>query len=99
MLETNLHPLSNPRAPGIPTPGAADVNLNLNIVFNFTSQLFMVNDVSFITPTPPVLLQILSGAQTAQELMPPGSVYVLPHNKVIELSIPGGSVASPVSDS
>src|ERR1700733_6249111 len=24
LLETNLHPLANPGAPGIPTPGAAD---------------------------------------------------------------------------
>jgi iron transport multicopper oxidase len=99
MLETNLHPLSNPGAPGNPIPGDADVNLNLIIEFNFNTQEFMINNASFIPPTSPVLLQILSKAQTAQDLLPPGSVYVLPRNKVIELSLPGGSVGSPVSGS
>jgi len=98
MVETNLHPLSNPGAPGIPKPGAADVNLNLNITFDFTDHRFSVNNVSFTPPTVPVLLQILSGAHTAQDLLPPGLVYVLPPNKVIEISMPGGSPGSPVSD-
>ncbi|KAF8148663.1 yellow laccase [Crassisporium funariophilum] len=90
MLETNLHPLSNPGAPGIPSPGAADVNINLKIDFNFTNMKFTVNGATFAPPTLPVLLQIMSGAQTAQDLLPSGSVYALPPNKVIEISIPGG---------
>ena len=99
LVETNLHPLDNPAAPGIPTPGAADVNLNLDIQFNGTAAMdFMVNNVSFVPPSVPVLLQIISGASTAQSLLPSGSVYVLPLNKVIEISMPGGSVGSPVSD-
>lgn len=98
MVETNLHPLSNPGAPGVPTPGAADVNINLDIEFLFSSLHFTVNGATFAPPTLPVLLQILSGAHTAQDLLPAGSVYVLPPNKVIELSIPGGSIGSPVSD-
>lgn len=96
MLETNLHPLSNPGAPGVPTLGAADVNINLDIQFPFTDLKFKVNGATFIPPTVPVLQQIISGAQTAQDLLPPGSVYVLPPNKVIEISIPGGSIGSPV---
>jgi iron transport multicopper oxidase len=96
MVETNLHPLSNPGAPGVPTPGAADVNLSLNITFDFTAHRFSVNGVSFTPPTVPVLLQILSGAHTAQDLLPAGSVYVLPPNKVIEISVPGGAPGSPV---
>ena len=99
MLETNLHPLSNPGAPGKPIPGDAHINLNLNIAFNFSTQMFTVNNASFIPPTSPVLLQILSKAQTAQDLLPSGSVYVLPRNKVIEISLPGGSIGSPVSGS
>ncbi|KAF8806820.1 laccase 3 precursor [Phlegmacium glaucopus] len=95
LLETNLRPLSNPGAPGIPTPGAADVNLNLDIEFSYTSLKFSVNNATFEPPTVPVLLQILSGAQTAQDMLPSDSLYVLPPNKVIEISIPGGSIASP----
>lgn len=95
LRETNLHPLLNPGAPGIAKPGAADVNLNLAIAFDFTKLKFTVNGATFVPPTAPVLLQILSGARTAQQLLPPGSVYVLPPNKVIEISIPGGTVGSP----
>jgi len=74
------------------------VSLNLDIQFNETFFKFMVNGASFFPPTAPVLLQILSGARTAQELLPPGDVYVLPPNKVIEVSIPGGrGIGPPVS--
>lgn len=98
LVETNLHPLRNPAAPGIPSPGAADVNLNLDIEFDVTALNFTVNNVSFVAPSVPVLLQIISGASTAQSLLPSGSVYVLPPNKVIEISIPGGSAGNPVSN-
>ena len=98
MIESHLHPLLNPAAPGIPIPGAADVNLNLDIQVNFEAEHFTVNNATFIPPSVPVLLQIISGASTPQELLPSGSVYVLPPNKVIEISIPGGSPGSPVSN-
>lgn len=97
LVETNLHPLQNPAAPGIPSPGAADVNLNLDIVLNATAGIYMINNASFVPPSVPVLLQIISGASTAQTLLPSGSVYVLPPNKVIEISMPGGSPGNPVS--
>ena len=97
LLETNLHPLTSPGAPGTPTPGVADVKINLDIQFPLTTLKFLVNGATFVPPTVPVLQQIMSGALTAQQLMPPGSVYVLPPNKVIEVSIPGGSIGSPVS--
>ena len=96
LVETNLHPLTNAAAPGIPIPGAADVNMGFDIAFNGTR--FFVDGASFSPPSVPVLLQILSGASTPQELLPPGSVFVLPSNKVIEISLPGGSIGSPVSD-
>ncbi|KAJ7459572.1 laccase [Mycena galericulata] len=95
LVETNLHPLNQPPVPGLPVPGGADVNLNLVISFNLTSFTFDVNGFEFIPPTVPVLLQILSGAQSATDLLPLGSVYTLPANKVIEVSIPGGSAGAP----
>ena len=98
LVETNLHPLTDQAAPGIPEPGAADVNLNLDIQFNVQDHEYTVNNASFVPPSIPVLLQIISGASTSQELLPPGDVYVLPPNKVIEISMPGGSPGSPVSN-
>ncbi|KAJ3568848.1 hypothetical protein NP233_g5440 [Leucocoprinus birnbaumii] len=93
LVETNLHPLTDPGAPGTPEIGAADVNLNLAITFNGSD--FLVNGASWTTPTAPVLLQIMSGARTASELLPSGSVYTLPANSVIELSVPGGTIGAP----
>ncbi|KAJ6454865.1 laccase 3, partial [Mycena sanguinolenta] len=94
LVETALHPLVNTPVPGQLHPGGADVVLNLAIAFtpNFT---FTMNNASFVPPTAPVLLQILAGAKSAQDLLPKGSVIELPPNKVIEISIPGGSPGSP----
>ncbi|KAF4613312.1 hypothetical protein D9613_011034 [Agrocybe pediades] len=95
MLETNLHPLENPGAPGVPGVGNADVNLPMIIDLNRTSGLFTVNNASFIPPKVPVLLQIMSGAHLAQDLMPKESLYILQPNQVVELTIPGGAPGSP----
>ncbi|KAF9031294.1 laccase 1 [Panaeolus papilionaceus] len=92
MRETNLVPLSGDPAPGVPTPGAADVNLNMAIAF--TGGRFRVNGASFTPPSLPVLLQLINGVP-ASNLLPAGSVYPLPPNQVIEISIPGGSAGSP----
>ncbi|KAF8998386.1 laccase [Cyathus striatus] len=92
MVETNLHPLENPGAPGGSDP--ADYPLNLAIAFG-SNLKFSVNGATFAPPTVPVLLQIISGAQTAQDLLPAGSVYTLQPNQVVELSIPGGAPGSP----
>jgi len=95
LVETNLHPLVHTPVPGAPYAGGADVNLNLQITLNTTDFRFEINNASFVPPTAPVLLQILSGKHTAQELLPKGSVYELPPNKVIEVSIPGGAPGAP----
>ena len=58
---------------------------------------FLVNGVSFNPPTVPVLLQILSGAKNASDLLPAGSIYGLEPNKSVELTIPGGAAGGPVS--
>ncbi|EIM85733.1 laccase [Stereum hirsutum FP-91666 SS1] len=92
MVETNLHALENPSAPGAHTPGGADINYNLNVTFDGAHGQFDVNGVPFVPPTVPVLLQILSGAQRAQDLLPAGSIYSLAPNKSVELVIPGGAV-------
>ena len=99
LLEQDLHPLDPlDVVPGTAELGGADVSINLEIGFNATSFLFTVNNASFTPPTTPVLLQILSGATTAAALLPTDDVYVLPSNKVIELTIPGGlGLGPPVS--
>ncbi|KAI0266266.1 Cupredoxin, partial [Gloeopeniophorella convolvens] len=54
--------------PGNPTPGGADININLAIAISGAQ--FTVNDVAFDPPSVPVLLQILSGAKNASDLVP-----------------------------
>ncbi|KDR71625.1 hypothetical protein GALMADRAFT_229583 [Galerina marginata CBS 339.88] len=95
MLETNLHPLSDPSTPPSDILGPADVKIQLNISFNSTAHHFLVNNASFAPPNVPVLLQILSGAYQPQDLLPTGSVYVLDPGKVVELTMPGGAPGSP----
>ncbi|KAJ7641894.1 laccase 1 [Roridomyces roridus] len=95
LQETDLHPLIRTPVPGKPFPGGADVNINLEMTLDFTAFRFEINGASFIPPTAPVLLQILSGAQSATDLLPAGAVYSLPPNKVIEVSIPGGAPGAP----
>nr|AEP71394.1 laccase 1 [Trametes gibbosa]AEQ28163.1 laccase 1 [Trametes gibbosa] len=89
--EVDLHPLTPMPVPGEPVAGGVDKPLNM--AFNFNGTSFFINGASFEPPTVPVLLQILSGAQTAQELLPSGSVYVLPSNASIEISFPATAAA------
>ena len=97
LVESSLVPLLNPAAPGSPKVGGADVLLNLNLGFNASTLDFTINGVTFVPPSIPVLLQILSGQTAATSLLPTGSVYSLPHNKVVELSMPAGVGGGPVS--
>ncbi|KAJ7054968.1 laccase [Mycena amicta] len=89
--ESKLRPLVATPVPGLPHVGGADVLINLNIALDLETLRFSLNGVSFTPPTAPALLQILSGAQLASDLLPSGSYYALPPNKVIEVSIPGGA--------
>uniref|UniRef100_A0A0W0FNJ6 Laccase n=1 Tax=Moniliophthora roreri TaxID=221103 RepID=A0A0W0FNJ6_MONRR len=87
--EANLVPLENPVAPGDPVVGGVDVAMHLDFAFTSAAK-FTVNGVTFVPPTVPVLLQILSGAQTPDTLLPTGSVIPLPANATVELSMTGG---------
>ncbi|KAJ7584057.1 laccase [Mycena floridula] len=93
LKETALIPLTDVAAPGTAVAGGADQVLNLAI--GSSGAAFTINGVSFTPPSVPVLLQILSGAQSASSLLPSGSVYALQPNAVIELSIPAGGPGTP----
>ncbi|KAL5514274.1 hypothetical protein ACEPAG_2362 [Sanghuangporus baumii] len=88
--EADLYPLVNPGAPGKPEIGGVDYALNLPIGIDLTTGEHKVNGVVYHSPSVPVLLQILSGTTDPTSLLPPGSVYGLPGNSSIELSLPGG---------
>jgi len=60
-----------------------------------TTQVPQLNTTTFEAPNVPVLLQILSGAHTPQELMPKNNLLELEPNKVIEISFIGGAPGAP----
>ncbi|KAF9441333.1 multicopper oxidase, partial [Macrolepiota fuliginosa MF-IS2] len=95
LVEADLHPLLNPFAPGRPVPDGADVTFNLTLGFNQTAFRFNINNNTFVPPTVPVLLQILSGARTAQDLLPKGGVLTVERNKTVQINMPGGLIGGP----
>ncbi|KAJ3482308.1 hypothetical protein NLI96_g7061 [Meripilus lineatus] len=87
LQESHLHPLVPKPVPGLPFPGGVDYALNL--AFSFDKGLFYVNGATFVPPSVPALLQIFSGTRNAQDLLPSNSVYSLPPNATIEITMPG----------
>ncbi|KAJ7254119.1 multicopper oxidase-domain-containing protein, partial [Mycena rebaudengoi] len=45
---------------------------------------------SYLSPSLPVLLQLLSGAAKPTDFLPSEQVIVLPKNTIVDISIPGG---------
>jgi iron transport multicopper oxidase len=96
--EANLHPVVPNPVPGAPHPGGADTTFNFTLQLNQTNPLHVkwsFNNTPFVPPTVPVLLQILSGATDAKELLPEGIVYYVERNKTIEVNIPTGFIGGP----
>jgi iron transport multicopper oxidase len=97
LLEQDLHALEDPAAPGLPESGGADVSLNLVNVWDDNSR-YLINGYTYTPPPTPILLQVLNGQLSPSQLQPQGSVYPLPANKTIELTVPGGQPEGPVSN-
>ncbi|KAF8907135.1 putative laccase 1d precursor [Mucidula mucida] len=80
-----MHPIAQ-EGPGKLGDQPADVHYVLNIA-QPNPPFFDINGISYVSPSVPVLLQILSGAAQPQDFLP--SVFLLPPNKTIDISIPG----------
>ncbi|KAI0822637.1 phenoloxidase [Trametes gibbosa] len=91
LKETDLYPLQAMPVPGSPVSGGVDKAINFAFAFNGTN--FFINGATFQPPSAPVLLQIMSGAQDASDLLPYGSIYSLPSNATIELTFPASAGA------
>jgi len=87
LLDQQMHPIAQEN-PGKLGDGPPDVHITLNIA-QPNPPFFDINGISYISPTVPVLLQILSGAKKPQDLLPAEQVFVIPPNALIEVNIPG----------
>jgi len=88
--EQNLISITPPQNLG----GTPDLSLTLNIGINAEFTAFTMNGQEFTPPSVPILLQILNGVSPF-DLLPSGTVIPLPGGSLIELTIPGGSIAAP----
>ncbi|EKM75117.1 hypothetical protein AGABI1DRAFT_132566 [Agaricus bisporus var. burnettii JB137-S8] len=95
LVEADLHPLFDPVAPGRPTPDGADVTFNLSLTFDVEKFRFYIDNKTFVQPDVPVLLQILSGARSAHDLLPEGSVYTVERGKTVQINMPSGLKGGP----
>ncbi|KAF8885058.1 Cupredoxin [Gymnopilus junonius] len=66
-----------------------------NLKHLFVNGSFEVNNATFIPPKVPVLLQILSHKYKPKSCFLMGPFYLLEPNKIVEISMPGGSTGSP----
>jgi iron transport multicopper oxidase len=93
LKESELRPIVPQPVPGNHSFEHADVYFNFFTLLNRTANLFLMGNgtygKTFTPPTVPILLQVLSGARDASEILPEGAVYTIPPNKVIEVTIPG----------
>ncbi|KAJ7176104.1 putative laccase 1d precursor [Mycena crocata] len=82
-----MHPIASEH-PGQLGSGPPDFAMTLNIA-QPTAPFFEINGVSYLSPSLPVLLQLLSGAAKPHDFLPSEQVILLPSNSIIEISIPG----------
>nr|CAB69046.2 acidic laccase [Coprinellus congregatus] len=94
LVETNLHPLENPAAPGPPALGGEGVTA-IELQIGLQGREWTVNGATFHEPNEPILLQTLNGKQMNELLPNQGSLFPIPRNSVIELTMPGGGAGSP----
>ncbi|KAF5366689.1 hypothetical protein D9757_013579 [Collybiopsis confluens] len=88
LQETSLAPLTLP-----PVEDGTD-RVDIPLVFGFSGGSFTINGHKFVPPTVPVLLQILSGAKNASDLLPRGSFIPLELNKTVQITFDASAVAA-----
>ncbi|KAG6864209.1 hypothetical protein C0991_011545, partial [Blastosporella zonata] len=92
LREVDLRSVFDTTPPGNPSPGGADVNIEIkHQLFHDPPDnrpRFEVNGHTFTSPPVPILLQILNGTYDPDFLLPKG-IIKLPPNKSIEIVIYG----------
>ncbi|KAJ6453953.1 laccase [Mycena sanguinolenta] len=87
MDDSLMHPIAS-EGPGNLGSGPADFSMVLNIA-QPNPPFFDINGISYLSPSLPVLLQLLSGAAKPSDFLPSEQIIVLPSNSIIDITIPG----------
>ncbi|KIK71365.1 hypothetical protein GYMLUDRAFT_235696 [Collybiopsis luxurians FD-317 M1] len=82
--DADMHPIAS-EDPGKLGDGEPDIHFELNIS-QPNPPFFDINNISYISPTLPLLLQILSGAADPQDFLPSNQVLLIQPNWTIEHS-------------
>ncbi|KAJ6514341.1 laccase [Mycena vitilis] len=82
-----MHPIAS-EGPGKLGSGPPDFAMTLNIS-QPNAPFFDINGISYLSPSMPALLQMLSGAAKPQDFLPSQQIILLPPNSIIDISIPG----------
>ncbi|KAJ7255692.1 hypothetical protein C8J57DRAFT_1517984 [Mycena rebaudengoi] len=88
-----MHPIAaeNPGRYGAGAPGFAKV-LSIDTVYVCAVSSALTELCSYLSPSLPVLLQLLSGAAKPTDFLPSEQVIVLPKNTIVDISVPGGGM-------
>ncbi|KAJ7613030.1 laccase 6 [Roridomyces roridus] len=81
-----MHPIAS-EGPGKLGSGPANKTITLKIS-QPKPPLFDINNISYVSPSLPVLLQLLSGAAQPTDFMPSEQVMILPTNAIVDVVIP-----------
>ncbi|KAF9447931.1 multicopper oxidase [Macrolepiota fuliginosa MF-IS2] len=87
LLDQDMHPIAQ-EGPGKLGSGPADKSIVLNIDNTIHPPFFDINGISYISPSVPVLLQLLSGAKRPEDLLPSEQVFIIERNKIIDVTFP-----------
>ncbi|KAF5313815.1 hypothetical protein D9758_018859 [Tetrapyrgos nigripes] len=94
LVEADLVPLENPGAPGQPQVGGVDVAINLAVTFVSRTVCCLMAQHLFLPRFPSSSKSSLA-LNLLTTFLPAGSVYNLPLNSTVELSLPAGAVGGP----
>ncbi|KAJ8080638.1 laccase, multicopper oxidase, benzenediol:oxygen oxidorectuctase [Marasmius tenuissimus] len=83
----DMHPIAQ-EGPGKLGDQPADIAFNL-MISQPNPPFFDINGISYLSPTVPVLLQIMSGAGQPQDFLPSEQILLITPNATIDVSIPG----------
>ncbi|KAF9447936.1 multicopper oxidase [Macrolepiota fuliginosa MF-IS2] len=87
LADKDMHPIAQEGPKGLGS-GLAGKSIVLTIDNLINPPFFGTNNISYISPSIPVLLQLLSGEKWPKDLLPSEQVFIIERNKIIDVTFP-----------